>query len=48
MFVFVTDKRTDDGHGWNVKKKVWVNYEQLLRPVFLSFLRSKNGKILLT
>ena len=23
--------------GWTVKKKVWADYEQLLRPVFLSF-----------
>jgi hypothetical protein len=25
------------GLGWTVKKKVWADYEQLLRPVFLSF-----------
>ena len=25
------------GLGWTVKKKVWADYEQFLRPVFLSF-----------
>ena len=25
------------GLGWTVKKKVWADYEQLLRPIFLSF-----------
>ena len=25
------------GLGWTVKKKGWADYEQLLRPVFLSF-----------
>jgi hypothetical protein len=25
------------GLGWTVEKKVWADYEQLLRPVFLSF-----------
>jgi hypothetical protein len=25
------------GLGWKVKKKVWADYKQLLKPVFLSF-----------
>ena len=25
------------GLGWTVKKKLWAHYEQLLRPVLLSF-----------
>ena len=29
------------GLGWTVKKKVWADYEQLLRPVFLSFYGQK-------
>ncbi len=29
------------GLGWTVKKKVWADYEQLLRPVFSSFYGQK-------
>jgi hypothetical protein len=33
------------GLGWTVKKKVWADYEQLLRPVFLSFHGQKINSI---
>ena len=29
------------GLGWTVLKKVWADYEQLLKPVFLSFYGQK-------
>ena len=29
------------GLGWTEKKKVWADYEQLLRPVFLVFMDKK-------
>jgi hypothetical protein len=30
------------GLGWTVKKKVWADYEQHLRPVFFKFSGAKN------
>ena len=33
------------GLGWSVVKKVWADYEQLLREVFSTFCGQKKKKI---